>query len=139
KQERPSRLPGLVGAALEQGDALDDGPPRLVLTDDAAREVVADRSQVHALLVVEYRDGQPGQLGQRDDDLVRADLFGAGLEGAIDGELDEIEHRAREVGGAQVLARGAERHRNAVGIHLQVRLFTQAADPRLWQLGRALV
>ena len=96
EQEHADRLAGIVQAGLEHGDAVDDGADRLVLADDAAREVGADRGEVDALVAVEDRDGQAGELRQRHDHLVRLDLPLVALEDAGGGQLDEVEHRARE-------------------------------------------
>ena len=65
KQEHADRLAGIVEAGLEHGDALDDGRDGLVLADDAGGEVVPDRGEVDALVVVEDRDRQARELGQR--------------------------------------------------------------------------
>ena len=138
EQEHADRLAGIVEAGLEHGDALDDGRDGLVLADDAAREVVPDRAEIDALLVVEDRHRQPRELGQRDDDLVRLDPFRAGLQRAVDRQLDEVEHGAREMRRAQVLPCRAERDGHAVRIDLQVGLVRQPPDPRLRQLRRLL-
>ena len=77
----PIGLPGSLRPGLEHGDAVDDGADRLVLADDAARRSSSRiGGEIDALLVVEDRDRQAGELRQRHDHVVRRDRCAAGLE-----------------------------------------------------------
>ena len=64
-----------------------------LLADHAGSEVLAQGGEIDALLVVEDRHGQAGELRQRGDHLLRVDAL-AGLGAAGDGELDQVEHAA---------------------------------------------
>ena len=68
----------------------------LVLADDAGGEVAADGGEIDALVAVEDRDRQAGELRQGLDDVARRDGGAAALGRATDAELDEVEQRRRE-------------------------------------------
>ena len=139
EQEHADRLVGVVEARLQHGDAVDDRRHRLVLADDAAREVGADRGEVDALVAVEDGDGQARELGQRHDHLLRREPALVALEDAGCGQLDEVHHRAWEARGAEILARRADGDRHAAGVDLETCLLRKARHERVGEVGCLLL
>jgi hypothetical protein len=91
-----------------------DGLHRLILADDAPREELAHPGELHTRPRVEDGLRQAGELRQRRDDagLGERALVHAG--GPGDGALEQVQGGARQLAGAEIVAR--ELHRGGDGL-----------------------